>query len=428
METSEDISHLENKTAISAHVDDILNGLRKMNGEAGALAQLSDKVTASLSPADSNPLIGQRARVRRKLQSAAGTHHTLEVCLSAGNPLIVSALKGSNPELGSDITIVPVSTTLATEVIDLAQAVDRLDQLVLIQVFDAANKQGIGVRLQVLLPIFLKRLGTDGAELHFSALSIPRVKELEGASDLFASAIEARLVSEVFAGKVTGKVDFKLPTELASGGLVPRMYTAKNGSVRVYYSTGGQSPRALDAPSPSSSAEIVVKLTQTLIYGMFAPKVRASVSEAGYGLERFSLAFDPGAQLMQAYITASAGYGKYFGNVKVSAKGNAQIRQAVSASANDPSALVVKSVGGTVLMGDPWPSDVRAHMDTLIGGGVGVGLPDGAADLIWEFVKALGVKFPLSIPNQVFEERLSVSPLTLRSTIVRSSDLILNMV
>lgn len=439
METREDRIYRENKAASSALTAQFEENLKRTGVVASSLVNRSTKSAEMLSPADSNPLIVERARIRQRLHQRISYGHTLEVCIKTENPLLVSALPAVNQEVGSGVKVqvTVVSSKFMTEVPDLAQAGSRLDQIVLVQVLRIANTAGRGIEVRVRQPVFLKWVGGQNPELHFAALSTPKVDSPDPSGEQLVPFISAKIVSDVFANKVTGKIDFQVPGKLADTGLVGKTSRVNDGLIRVYYSKAGFNARSdsqiPDGATPTTEDALTIKLTRVLMTDLARPKANAAMAAAGVGLIDFQLQFEPANKLMWAVIVARMGREMSFstitGNVKVSGNGNARVRQAIAASAVNHSTLTMKSVGNAVLVGDPWISDLHAHVDSPIGigGGVGVGVPDEAVDAFWEFVKALGVQVSASVQPQTFEEDISVSPLSLTSVTVRSSDLSLEL-
>lgn len=392
-------------------------------------------VRDSLDPVHSNPLLVKRLHIRKLIHPLIATSNLLEICVDSRIPALVRPLKEALSRIVSD-DVVLVGTDVATDAAALPRTQYRTDQFIVsqrieIRTSSISNPPHSGVAkvdekplsLVVHQTFFLKLRKGQSPEVR--ALNAPTVLPDSEESELVATALEFKLAGMVFANELKFEVPLKLPEELAKQGLSGYVTRLTEGVVRIYYSSRRAVPPSTDAPHPTSPSVINIKLTRQLFDDMFRPKVSSQMGANSIGMERFRLSLLETVQLVRVEIVGSQRVSQYVGNVKFWGKGFARVVQLVKLAHTFDGKLQIQGEGDPQLLGDPWVGEAGAHMDTAIGGGIGVSLPDEAVDILWGVAKALRIGLPVSLPKSTVNEVLELAPQRVLGIRVRNSDALL---
>lgn len=395
-----------------------------------------------LKPAQDNPLLGKRATLRKQLWPLVAGSHTLEICLDVRLQSLFQQLRSSLDDIAGN-NVVFLESSVATAAADLPRSDLRVDQIVfsqrLLVRYSSAQPSGLpntvrtetagtseepGIELLVHQPFFLKVSRDTSKKMAIAALTTPIIVTNSPDGELLAPTLESKLVSGLFAGELQGEIPLNLPKELFSLGLEPHAVRLQNSLARLYYSNRNRTTIALDAPAPSAKEQIAIKLTSQLLVDLFWPRVIDALSGSGVSLESLTIQPNVASQVLIALIVGSQRDSRYIGNVKFWGKGKARVRQVVKPG-HEFGNLTMRSEGPSQLDGEPWVSEAGAHVDTGIGGGFGVALPDAAVDILYNLAKLVGLRLPVALTDTTFAETIAMTPFSVEAVQVRSTDLVL---
>lgn len=391
----------------------------------GHMLQSAQVVTDSMAPVQSNPLLARHFNVRQLIRPLISVSNLLEICVDTRLPALVTPLREALNQLASD-EVVLAGTEVTTDVAALTRPLYRSDHLVVsqkVEIHTGPADSAAPLSLVVHQAFFLK-IG-KGQKPQIAALATPVLVAESPEAELFAMALEFKLVGMVFADKFKSEVPLELPDEFTQMGLTTYAVRLADGLARVYYSSRRSVPPAADAPSPSSPSVINIKLTHQLLDDIFRPKVKSQLEASSLGMAEFKLRLLEDRQLVRAEIVGSKEVSKYVGNVKFWGKGFARVLQHIQLSRSADGRLQVRGEGDPQILGNPWVGEAGASVDTLLGS-IGVSLPDEAVEFLWEAAKALRIGLPVSLPSSTVDEVIDLAPQRLIDIRIRSTDAVLS--
>ncbi|WP_322082656.1 hypothetical protein [Burkholderia sp. BCC1972] len=443
MQTREERRYNTFRLTVDALMFDLEQRSALVQRSLAATITAASCVPELLTPVEKNPLLAKRAAVRKYLWPLIAGSHTLEICLDVRHPSLFQKLRESLSNLaGSNVAL--LESTIATSSGDLPHAGLRVDEVIFSQKLfvrypqpsqanasatpssaaGAADEQG--VELLVHQSFFIKLPRDTSKKPAVEALSTPIVVTNSPDGELLVPALESKLVSSIFAGEIQGNIPVDLPKELSTLGLSLHAVRLQGGLGRLYYSNRNRTPVGHDAPAPAVKEQISIKLTAQLLVDVFRPKVIAALTSSGVSLESLAILPNVASQVLVAMIVGSQRESSYVGMVKFWGKGAARVKQVMKAAAEFGN-IRMRSVGSPATVGEPWVMEAGAHLDTGIGGGVGVSLPDEAVDILYKLAKSVGLRLPVSLPNSTFAESITMSPFGVVEVQVRDTDIILTL-
>lgn len=447
METREDRLYEDFKRDVTAAAAQMEGWISTAQSTLSNLSTAADRVGNLLHSVQDNPLLEKRAAIRRKIWPLVPVSHTMEICLDVNMHSLLAPLRSSLEKLvGKNADL--LETEIATSASGLSRSEHLVDHLVFSQKLrirahsmlsaseeslasaanDDVHEATTGVEILVKQPLFVKLKQGGPVRSAIAALTTPTVTSDSQEGEILASALQAKIISQLFAGEIGAEIPVYLPSEFAARGLLPYAVRLQDGIGRIYYSNRRKTPLTPDSPAPRSPQHINIKLSLQLLDGFVRPKVSHQMAESNTELQSLKVHLDENSQVMHVIVVGSQRVWKYIGNVKFWGKGFAKVRQSVRLTSDALGRLEVRSLGPPQLLGEPWVGEAGAHMDTPIGGGVGVSLPDEAVDILWAIARELGVRLPMALPNSTFDEAIDLTPLRLVDSVIRSAYVLLSAV
>ncbi|MBB3224484.1 hypothetical protein [Pseudoduganella umbonata] len=418
----------KNRKRIAGQFSQLSESFHKNSSLANGLITSSRTIISSLPSVENHTLTQHLFAARNSVRKATPSSHTLELLFRLSHKDVKKAVSYLTPNFRNLDFEIEVRTWELHSVDKSSSAFsERIDQIILSQILTIKIGTSVAGEVELIMPLFLRWQGATLDEIYVRAASTPLIKAIDDGGGLFVSGIRSRVVASVFANILSKKIDVALPMGLRSMNLQNRSIIVKDDIIRFHFTSRGARTRTDEGQAPVSDDGISIKLTDNFVDRMVREKVRIALADQDVSLSSFSIHFDRSSQKLIVILIGSTRFKKYFGNIKVSATGNAKVRQPIALLIGDGKNLLIRSVGAPSLVGEPWPSDVKAHMDTLIGGGVGVSVPDEAVEFIWNLLKRLGLRTKFALKPHTVSETISVNPFIVKSLLIREKDIILEL-